>query len=814
VRVPERHRDRPRVPSKVARLGVALLAAASLARAADAPAPAVASSEASPSPIPAVDIAAQGERTMNELRQLRARLAEDAEVARIKERLAPLADGLKRFAEEEHLESASVLTTRDLEDRRRTWLRAGDQLDAWGKTVTGRTQAVAVGITRLRELDDVWRVTAESARRDGLPGAVVDEVAAVRAAVADEMTRLRARRDALLTLGSDVARLQGEVVGRLAEIDVLSARLREGLLSVETSPLWSALRDPQIGATRAALALAWSRQKRQLINFVRVERPLFAAYASLALGLLLLMFEVRRRARRWPAEDDPAVKRLLAHPWSAAIILTVALISVLSPNDPVVVVETLALLILVPLSRVLGDELRGRLRTLVPVLGAVLLVSFVRRMMPGLAPPARVILLLENAAAALWILWALRPAAVASLGLGEMAARRLLLVGTLVLALLAVSLVANLVGNVSLAAVLSHGLLWPLVLGLALRAAYEVLGGLLATALAPRRHRLRAVARRAPLLRRRILTLLRLALVLLWVRATLRLLGVFEPTMGGLGEVLTRRLEVGAVSISAADLVTFGITLWLSVVLARVVRALLEDDVLPRMDLPRGVPSAVSAGVDYLIVLFGFFFAMSAAGLDLSRVTLLAGAFGVGIGFGLQNVVNNFVSGLILLFERPMRIGDVVEIGGVNGHVRRIGIRSSTIETFEGAEVIVPNGSLIAERLTNWTFSSYQRRIEIPVGVAYGSDPEEVLALLQRVAAGHPDVLDDPPPQALFVGFGPSSLDFTLRAWTRQFDLAAVVRSRLGLAVHAALREAGIAVSVPPGAVQLRPAGTTTPRER
>ena len=118
----------------------------------------------------------------------------------------------------------------------------------------------------------------------------------------------------------------------------------------------------------------------------------------------------------------------------------------------------------------------------------------------------------------------------------------------------------------------------------------------------------------------------------------------------------------------------------------------------------------------------------------------------IGIGFGLQNVVNNFVSGLILLFERPVRIGDVIEFGNVSGWVRRIGIRSSAIETFDGAEVIVPNAQLIADRVTNWTFSANQRRIEIPVGVAYGSDPGTVLALLERVAVGQEEVLRQPPP--------------------------------------------------------------------
>jgi small-conductance mechanosensitive channel len=211
------------------------------------------------------------------------------------------------------------------------------------------------------------------------------------------------------------------------------------------------------------------------------------------------------------------------------------------------------------------------------------------------------------------------------------------------------------------------------------------------------------------------------------------------------------------------------------------------------MPLPRGVPSAISAAANYAILFVGVLLAMSAAGVSLERVTLLAGAIGVGVGFGLQNVVNNFVSGLILLVERPMRIGDVVEIGTTVGTVRRIGIRSSTLRTFEGAEVIVPNGSLIAERVTNWTFSDYARRIEVRVAVADGADPETVCTLLEQ-AARREDVLPHPAPSAILVAVGEGKLTFVLRAWSPTYEQAPEVQSRLTAAVVAALRTANVYV--------------------
>ena len=209
------------------------------------------------------------------------------------------------------------------------------------------------------------------------------------------------------------------------------------------------------------------------------------------------------------------------------------------------------------------------------------------------------------------------------------------------------------------------------------------------------------------------------------------------------------------------------------------------------------MPYAISTFTRYVVLFFGFLLAVAATGINLDRLAFLAGALGVGIGFGLQNVVNNFVSGLILLFERPVKIGDTVEIGGLWGDVRRIGIRSSVVRTFDGAEVIVPNGDLISQQVTNWTLSDRHRRVEVKVGVAYGTDPERVLGILREVADAHPDVLGMPEPQTLFEGFGDSSLDFRLRVWIRDFERGLPVRSELSVALNAALAAAGITIPFP-----------------
>ena len=214
------------------------------------------------------------------------------------------------------------------------------------------------------------------------------------------------------------------------------------------------------------------------------------------------------------------------------------------------------------------------------------------------------------------------------------------------------------------------------------------------------------------------------------------------------------------------------------------------------MTLPRGVPGAISAIVKYIIVGFGIIVAFSAAGLDLDKFALLAGALGVGIGFGLQDLVRNFISGLILIFERPIQVGDAVQIDTLSGKVMQIGIRSSTIKTWDGADVVVPNGQLITNKLINWTMTDKLRRIDIKVGVSYGTNVELVMQTLLKCAKDQKDILTSPAPYVLFNDFAESYLEFELRCWTSHPDWI-FIRSDIRIAIDEAFEKEGIVIPFP-----------------
>jgi small-conductance mechanosensitive channel len=380
---------------------------------------------------------------------------------------------------------------------------------------------------------------------------------------------------------------------------------------------------------------------------------------------------------------------------------------------------------------------------------------------------------------------------------------------------LTIAFLAGAAGYMSLGRQVGNGTLGSAYLALALAAGIRVAYGLVVLLLRvrPLTHLL-SVQRYRALVEQRSLGFLRALGVVGWVWLTLKAFSLSTPVAATVRGALTANLAWGSLRLTLGDVLAFALTVYLTFLVSRFLRFLLEEDVYPRTFLAPGVPYAISSLLHYLILVLGFLLAVAALGLDLNKVTIIGGAFGVGIGFGLQNVVNNFVSGLIVLFERPVRIGDAVQVGDVAGEVRRIGMRSTTVRTWEGAEVIVPNATLVSDKLTNWTPSDRTRRIDLAVGVGYTSQPEKVLEVLRTTASEDPAILSEPSPLALFVGFGENALLFELRVWTARVSEWLQIRSELALRLHRALSEAGIHIALPRREVVLRPEGMAGQIER
>lgn len=263
-------------------------------------------------------------------------------------------------------------------------------------------------------------------------------------------------------------------------------------------------------------------------------------------------------------------------------------------------------------------------------------------------------------------------------------------------------------------------------------------------------------------------------------------------------------ITVGNVTISIIDLLAGVMIFAVTVIVTRMAQRTLTERVLPQTGLDVGVRHSLSAGVGYLGFTLALLLGVAAIGLDLSNLAIIAGALSVGIGFGLQAIVSNFVSGLILLIERPIKAGDWIVVAGHEGFVKQIKVRATELETFQRASVIIPNSELLSASVVNWTHKNTLGRAEVQIGVAYGSDVDQVMKILQECLEAAPRVLKWPEPQVLFQGFGDSALEFEVRGFLSDILWVVQVQSDLRVAINRALAEHGIEIPFPQRDIHLR----------
>jgi potassium-dependent mechanosensitive channel len=604
---------------------------------------------------------------------------------------------------------------------------------------------------------------------------------------------------ALLAVQQEVEalRAQNEAVGR-ALTEAQLAR-RQALLQRGEPVLLSAEHRRQLRGEEAA---AWvpvaALNPIVYLNFVRSHGGLLLFHLLLAVAIALAAARLRRIAR-----PDEAWHALLARPWAlgaiGSAVVAMQRVTLAPPLWDVVLWAVLAAAATV-LARPLFPTRALRLTV---YLFAIFYPAFLLLEVGGLATPVLrlVIAVIAGAALPVFAVQARRRSAAAAAE-GSNDPRRIwpLRAGAAMWAVVLVSIVLgfDLFGRWVLHATVTSGVV-VFVLLLVLVVLQGAIAALLRTE--TQGQFLRSIA--VPFAKR----LMALLQAVLGVGALLIIANVWQlaPSPAATWQIITGyTFHLGDIEITVGRLIFAFVLLYLAMVASWLIRSFLQSAAYRRWNFERGVSDSINMLVHYTFVVIGVVLALAAVGVQLQNFAIVAGALGIGIGFGLQNVVNNFVSGLILLFERPVRVGDTVIVDGEWGTIRKIGLRSTIMLTFDQSEMIVPNADLVAEKVVNWTLTNHTARVIVEVGVAYGSSIEKVLDILQRAGTAHEAVLRDPPPQALFVGFGDSSLDFELRVWVDEIRQRLVVRSVVLTEIERELGAAGIEIPFPQRDLHLR----------
>jgi len=744
-----------------------------------------------PTPIPLSQIAAEAQTTDQTVRDIETHLSTDQLTASIEERLPQLASEVELRTNEMTKLMTSRLPLELLRHMENAIRTLHDELSTWNRELTEHAKTLDDQFARLETLSKTWKATLqlpELSKAAEIP----KRVQAMISSIARVQLGVESLRERDLTL-------QGRVLEATTELQIANSAIEQAqtnaiknLFIQDSPPIWS------LGANNSnkeiSAATAWRASAHLALIYILRQPLVFLFHGLVILVLVVAMYWLRRGVHKW-TEEAPNLRRaapVFDVPVSTAIALSFLIVGSIYSLAPFLIRAVLGAAILIPTALILRRLID---RKLYPIVNALLIFYFVdqlRTLTAVLPLSGRFLFAAEMLGGILFLTWLIRgkhsPAGDGKTK--DRFVRRIRRSAQAGLVLFSAALLADVFGYVNLAYLIGGGTLRSAYAGAALYAALRIVEGFIIISLEARPLALMRVVRlNRSMLQRRICGTAGFLAFLYWLSLTLDFFALRTPLIANIAAALQATLAIGSLSFSLGHVLVFVVTAWASFALSRFLRFILEEDVYHHWELARGIPQAISTMVHYTILLVGFFIALAALGVDLTKVTILAGAFTVGVGFGLQTVINNFVCGLILLFERPIKVGDIIQIDTDIGEVRRIGIRACIIRTADGSEVIVPNGTIIANKVTNWTFSDRYRAVEISVTVARGAPPQRVIEVLKKVAASHPTVAKEPAPQAYVVSFGPASATFQLRAWTDHYEDWIQVRSDLSVATDDALMQ-------------------------
>ncbi len=754
--------------------------------------------------IPAAEIPARADADEQAILAIVQRTQAKDPVPGFERTFARQAAGVQQLAERSNSGDLALLSVRRLESLQRHWHLFERAIGQTRAELARAVNASSEDLAELARRRVGWQATLLT---PGLAPALLERSEELMAQTEQAEKLVAVRVGKMIDIGRKGSALANQVQAGVAAVARKVEEQDRRLLIMDTPPLWQAMGDASslepvsIGLRKSlAIELAFA-DDYDAANL----RWLPALVGGLVL-LLPVMVWLRHRAR-WMVAAGQATEpsmRALSRPWAAWLLLVFLGAMLYDIQGPNIRQDVVMLLAWVPILALVQRRVLNLVGPWAYLSAVFYFLNAVALLLLGNQLLYRGFLLTLNLLMLLTLAWRLvqdRRAAAGAAGVAPGRLVKLLLWIACVVLLAGVG--SNILGNVSMATMLTGALLDSSYVALALYAGSAVLLALFQV-LVPRPTLSRWAGRRADSLVPLASRLWDTLLVAVWAIYTLQSFRIYRPLFDLLVSVLTRGFQLGSLSLSLGGLVAFAGATWAAFWLAKTIRMVLAEDLLPSLALPRGVGNSISTLSYYSILFLGLLTALAAAGIQVGQLAIVFGALGVGIGFGLQDVVRNFVAGLILMFERPIQPGDVVDVAGMSGTVRDIGMRATIVRTFEGADVVVPNGMLLADKLVNWTFSGTRRRINLDVTTSYAASPQRTLELLMEIARKVEGIAFSPAPFAILTGLAPGALEFNLRAWTTDRVDWVAVRSELAVKVREGLAEAGIEVPMPQRDLHLR----------
>lgn len=656
----------------------------------------------------------------------------------------------------------------------------------------------------------VWDTTLKYSIASQAPQAVVIQIRTTISRLNDVSERLRSDSE---FMQENLVRISNSLIFCNEIIDKVNASkdiVTRQFFELNQSPLWTLFKGDSFSNKFDARRSLFEDINKEVREFVS-NNPFrifihFTFFILILFTLLSLFKNIQLALDKSKTSGDEAIRKIVKRPVSASLLVTFLLTYLLYGNIPLFIGALNILFLMIPVLIILTHILPVNTRHYIflPALASILVQLHSYISIDALF--SRLFLLSIIVFSLVSFIVIIRRKTFRSMQTARNFGRLLYYMALACIILLSISLFASIAGAVMLSEYLVYAVVRSVALGLIMYALGITANSIFYTSVYSKMvQKLNLVAQYHESIYKKISQIVNVLVWLFWLKITLKLFNAWDIVSGGLRHFLLDEFNIGTVKLTIGSLILFLIIIWFTIWISRMVKIVIEGEIAPRVKMKRGVPGALSLVLRIIIISLGFVFAIAAAGFGMDKLTILIGALGVGIGFGLQNIFNNLVSGIILAFERPIQEGDIIEVGPLWGTVKEIGIRASTIFTFDGAEVIVPNGNLISNELINWTLTDRNRRVEVAVGVAYGTDPDKVLEILKEVSESNDEILQEPVPLALFSGFGESSLDFKLLFWIPRADNRFIVQSEVNVQINNALKLAGLEIPFPQRDVHIKP---------
>ena len=755
-----------------------------------------------PEPISLIDVSEETEKVSEVIALTRQRLVTDRRLMEIDSEFNTMSE---QFEQEIALteEFAKVTPNKQkLDGQIRKWNRLLDVRQRWRDQITGFLSKMSASREVVQFDIETWRLTLEEARRLDAPGSLLFSIESTLGRLDTLLIDVDEQINVALDIGARITqqRVQArDIIDRLEDWDS-SGELQAFYKRHES--IWNTSFKGEEASTRSVKIATFSERIQVVREYYNNYSWAVNIYLLICVAIGLFIMYMKRRLRDSEQQVNHArvkIAQAVVEKYTVSTILYLAFLIGLFflTNLPTLFAQLVTIGVLVTSLILFRSFVQPGFRWII----GFLIVAFVIEQLKGYiwfsSPGYRIYLYAEALFGLAVLSYYFIPWSKASVLTGSTLNKLLKIGAVIVIAANLICLVANTLGYTNLADILLQVAVQGSVITVVAYGIMVVLGAIISTGMSIYFSEQNETTRETgEIIRKRTEKIVKWLAVLIWVVFILVTAELYRPLFNSIELWLTEPWTFGEFSITPGSILSFFLVMVVTVLITKSISLVFEGGVLSFMRVNRGTMGAISMVLRYLIVGFAISIALGTLGVDMTKFGLIAGALGVGIGFGLQNIVANFIAGMILAFERPIEPGDTIEVNGIMGVVQRIGVRSSTIRLLDGADLLVPNNTLLTNDLINWTHADDKRRVEVAIGVAYGSDANQVKQILLEVAKGYAGALKVPEPIVWFDQFGGSSIDFRVLFWSHVDD-ALTAKSDVSIEIYNQLDANGIEIPFP-----------------